>query len=336
MSLTSMNQALIADETTRALTNPGVNNSATTSTRVLNEMLKIEECASRLRSQLIHVNTRLPSLQLQSTNMSNELIENDDSTIRTATTKTPTSKIDYRNIRSPPTSAKMVRQVVDSSELVSSSLLSSAASSSNADLSEDEQINYYNDDDDEEEEEENNNNNEYSGNMPSNMMSSNNRSLSTSSDQTLVLMNNNTNNDVTTPRTRVKDEQYSTSESSRELAYETEEEVRIKPPAAFHHNNELNRSRDLDQSVVIKLNRLKVDEQANNSKPNTVDNLISIKINPAQSIDDLEPNRNDLSDDEVKEYDAAYDDDEDEDERDEDDEEDELDDDDDDDEHGHI
>lgn len=80
--------------------------------------------------------------------------------------------------------------------------------------------------------------------------------------------------------------------------YETEEEVRIKAP--FQMAVQSTKSNNVDQSVVIKLNKLQ-----QRSPDTSSDNLISIKINP---ITDFESSRNDLSDDEVKEY-PAYDDD---------------------------
>lgn len=137
--------------------------------KIINDLLKVEEYTSKLRSHVLQINNRLPNLQLPSVN-SHEL-EVDD------------IKDEFKSMLSP--TSKIVRQMIDSSELVSSSLMSSAASSSNADLSEDEQINYYNDED------ANLNIDEYSlRDISSSVhLTGNNRSLSTSSDQTLIVMN---------------------------------------------------------------------------------------------------------------------------------------------------
>lgn len=151
-----------------------------TSTKVLDELLRLEELASKLRTSLVHINPRLPNLQLPMVS-ANELEAADDMMLK------------------PRATAKVVRQMIDSSELVSSSVLSSAASSSNADLSEDEQINYYDDDDDVD----NHIGDEYVLNdVPATNLASNNRSLSTSSDQTLILMNSS-DATVNTPKPRI-------------------------------------------------------------------------------------------------------------------------------------
>lgn len=174
-SLTSLSESIMTDR----------NIVKETSTKVLDELFKLEELSSKLRISLLHMNPRLPNLQLplESTN-DLESTAADDMMLK----------------QSRPT-AKVVRQMVDSSELVSSSLLSSAASSSNADLSEDEQINYYDDDDDDVD---NHIGDEYVLNdVPATNLASNNRSLSTSSDQTLILMNTSDAASVNTPKPRI-------------------------------------------------------------------------------------------------------------------------------------
>lgn len=120
------------------------NANLASSSKMVRELLRIEQYAAKLRTQLVG-NYRLPNLQLP-THVINDLDNNNDE-----------NKMDRRNninnnnnmiqMRSP--SAKQVRQIIDSSELVSSSVLSSnmSSSSTNADLSEDEQINYYDDED---------------------------------------------------------------------------------------------------------------------------------------------------------------------------------------------
>lgn len=172
-SLTSLSENIIRMESERSI-------GKETSTKVLDELLRLEELASKLRTSLVHINPRLPNLQLPMVS-ANELEAADDMMLK------------------PRATAKVVRQMIDSSELVSSSVLSSAASSSNADLSEDEQINYYDDDDDVD----NHIGDEYVLNdVPATNLASNNRSLSTSSDQTLILMNSS-DATVNTPKPRI-------------------------------------------------------------------------------------------------------------------------------------
>ena len=172
-SLTSLSENIIRMEAERSI-------GKETSTKVLDELVRLEELASKLRTSLVHINPRLPNLQLPMVS-ANELEAADDMMLK------------------PRATAKVVRQMIDSSELVSSSVLSSAASSSNADLSEDEQINYYDDDDDVD----NHIGDEYVLNdVPATNLASNNRSLSTSSDQTLILMNSS-DATVNTPKPRI-------------------------------------------------------------------------------------------------------------------------------------
>lgn len=172
-SLTSLSENIIRMEAERSI-------GKETSTKVLDELVRLEELASKLRTSLVHINPRLPNLQLPMVS-ANELEAADDMMMK------------------PRATAKVVRQMIDSSELVSSSVLSSAASSSNADLSEDEQINYYDDDDDVD----NHIGDEYVLNdVPATNLASNNRSLSTSSDQTLILMNSS-DATVNTPKPRI-------------------------------------------------------------------------------------------------------------------------------------